>query len=256
MDVLLYFDEGVGKISAASAYHALKSSLHASYTVKRVDHQYLRWVNWERHTAALVIPGGRDIPYHRLLSGHSNTKIKAFVEQGGSYLGICAGAYYGCSAIEFEPSSPMEVIATRELGFFPGIAKGPALGYGQFDYHSEKGALAAQIRWQQSLLTSVYYNGGCLFSNPEEHSSVSVLARYTDLEKDSAAIVQCAVGLGAALLCGVHPEICARTLRKHSKIDKHITPLLEQFQAAEQSRQELWNALLTHINLKLTEASF
>jgi biotin--protein ligase len=251
MDVLLYFDEGVGRISAASAYHALTSSLHASYTVKRVDHQYLRWINWERQTAALVIPGGQDAPYHRLLSGRSNAKIKAFVEQGGSYLGICAGAYYGCSAIEFEPSSPIEVIATRELGFFPGIAKGPALGYDQFDYHSERGAQAAQIRWQQSLLTRVYYNGGCLFSNPEAYSSVRVLARYTDLEKDSASIVQCAVGQGTAVLCGVHPEICANTLHKLAKIDKHIIPLLEHFQDSEQSRQDLWNALLTRINLKL-----
>ncbi len=29
-------------------------------------------------------------------------KTTGFVEQGGSYLGLCAGAYYACTAIEFE----------------------------------------------------------------------------------------------------------------------------------------------------------
>lgn len=49
-----------------------------------------------------------------------------YVEGGGSYLGLCAGAYYGCSSVEFEPGSSMEVSGDRELAFFPGAAIGAA----------------------------------------------------------------------------------------------------------------------------------
>jgi glutamine amidotransferase-like uncharacterized protein len=50
-----------------------------------------------------------------------------FVElAGGSYLGLCAGAYYGSSRVVFEPGTPLEVIGDRELAFFPGIARGAA----------------------------------------------------------------------------------------------------------------------------------
>lgn len=49
-----------------------------------------------------------------------------FVTQGGSYLGLCAGAYYACARVEFEPGTPLEVVGDRELAFFPGIAQGAA----------------------------------------------------------------------------------------------------------------------------------
>jgi glutamine amidotransferase-like uncharacterized protein len=49
-----------------------------------------------------------------------------FVQGGGSYLGLCAGAYYGCARVVFEPGTPLEVVGDRELAFFPGIARGAA----------------------------------------------------------------------------------------------------------------------------------
>lgn len=49
-----------------------------------------------------------------------------FVHSGGSYLGLCAGAYFGCSRVVFEPGTPLEVVGDRELAFFPGIARGAA----------------------------------------------------------------------------------------------------------------------------------
>jgi glutamine amidotransferase-like uncharacterized protein len=49
-----------------------------------------------------------------------------FVSQGGGYLGLCAGAYYACARVEFEPGTRLEVVGDRELAFFPGIAQGAA----------------------------------------------------------------------------------------------------------------------------------
>jgi len=41
-------------------------------------------------------------------------------------LGLCAGAYYGCARVVFEPGTPLEVVGDRELAFFPGVARGAA----------------------------------------------------------------------------------------------------------------------------------
>ena len=43
-----------------------------------------------------------------------------FVENGGSYLGICAGAYFACDYIEFDKNGPLEVVGPRDLKFYPG----------------------------------------------------------------------------------------------------------------------------------------
>ena len=47
-----------------------------------------------------------------------------YVNGGGSYLGLCAGAYYACARVEFEMGSELEVVGERELAFFPGIGRG------------------------------------------------------------------------------------------------------------------------------------
>ena len=41
----------------------------------------------------LIMPGGRDKPYQECLAGEGVETTKEFVARGGSYLGICAGAY-------------------------------------------------------------------------------------------------------------------------------------------------------------------
>ena len=102
--------------------------------------------------------------------------------EGGSYLGLCAGAYYACSGISFEPgtrcshccpgfkswtlrllrsagcktqfvnvpqcSGRLEVTGDRELKFFPGWAHGSV--YPGFCYQSESGAVACPVRFKLS----------------------------------------------------------------------------------------------------------
>ncbi|EFJ50700.1 hypothetical protein VOLCADRAFT_88490 [Volvox carteri f. nagariensis] len=97
------------------------------------------------------MPGGADLPYCKHLNGHGNRLLRDYVAGGGSYLGICAGAYYACRRVEFEVGGPLEVVGDRELCFFPGAARGPA--YPGFDYLSERGAQAAPIRFRQPPLS-------------------------------------------------------------------------------------------------------
>ncbi len=151
-----------------------------------------------------IMPGGRDRPYHAALKGAGNAQIRSYVENGGTYLGICAGAYYGCKTVEFDRGYPLEVCEERELSFFPGKAIGPAYGKGTFEYESDKGARLSKIETANGPFFA-YYNGGCYFEGDFTH--VKILARYLDLPGHPPAIIECSIGKGKAILSGVHLEI-------------------------------------------------
>lgn len=238
--ILVYCDEGVGLPSFKQTIAALKEVLNpSSFHVKSIDRQALLQECWEEQASLFVLPGGRDVPYHEALKGEANAKIAAFVAQGGAYLGLCAGAYYGAKAIEFEKGYPLEICGARELGFFPGKAVGPAYGSQLFCYQSEKGARAAPIDWVGFDPLMLYYNGGCYFEEAEAHPFVTVIARYADINK--AAVIECKVGQGKALLSGVHPEYAANRFNSTDPYLKALVPLL---QSKEEARKRFWKALV------------
>jgi biotin---protein ligase len=206
--------------SVRHCLYTLRRLLGPNYAVIPVTGDMLIKEPWTANCAALVFPGGADQGYCRTLDGEGNRRIKRYVEGGGVYIGFCAGGYYGSKRCEFEVGSkPMEVVGERELAFFPGIARGCA--FPGFVYHSEKGARAAELKVDKSILSAgsvpnlfkSYYNGGGTFVDASrfKDEGVEVLASYTeDLAVDSgegsAAIVYCRVGKGAAMLTGPHPE--------------------------------------------------
>lgn len=73
----------------------------------------------------LCIGGGFDLGYVQTLGEEGCDAIKRFVCSGGSYLGICAGAYFACDKVVFDPDGPLEVIGERKLKFFPRNSIGP-----------------------------------------------------------------------------------------------------------------------------------
>jgi biotin--protein ligase len=166
--------------------------------------------DWDRTATLLILPGGRDIPYHQDLKGPGNRKIRSFVENGGTYLGLCAGAYYASALVDFERGTPLEVIQPRELRFFQGRAVGPAYGLGLFDYGSERGARDALISFNGRTYP-VYFNGGPTFEG--DFTNTKILATYQDLPGTPPAILSCAVGRGKAILSGVHLETNPELLR-------------------------------------------
>ncbi|PNH07957.1 Biotin--protein ligase [Tetrabaena socialis] len=126
LHVLVYAGEGAGQLSARTALEAVQSHLAPGVQARYVGTAELLEGSWRSTTLLLVMPGGADLPYCKLLNGRGNRLLRDFVEAGGSYLGLCAGAYYGCSRVEFEPGSALQVVGDRELGFFPGVARGAA----------------------------------------------------------------------------------------------------------------------------------
>lgn len=247
MKILIYGGEGVALHSLKLTLRSLKQALPSS-SILIIDHTFLIDHSWEDQTDLIVFPGGRDTPYHQKLRGKANSRIRQYVLAGGAYLGICAGAYYGCLEIEFEKGHPLEILESRELGFFLGKAIGPALGLGEFCYKSEKGAKAANIMWKHPetskwVSSSIYYNGGCYFSFLKEPEHFEVLGYYCDSQLP--AIIQCKVGKGQAILSGVHLEYSARDLLASPSL-----PFMDSLLAAENYRDLLWRSLLNLITQK------
>lgn len=203
--IRIYIGQGAGEESVAQA----KFSLEEYFTprgigVGTITTEELLSSPWEGETLLLVMPGGRDIPYCEALHGRGCTRIRAFLEQGGRYLGLCAGAYFAASYCEFDRGMPLEVCGKRELGLFEGRAIGPAYGPGTYVYGSERGARISTLEWKgktTSLYT--YFNGGCFFDEPV---TSEVMARFKDLPDSPPAIVRARIGHGVAVLSGVHPE--------------------------------------------------
>lgn len=231
--ILIYRDSGASPLGAeALARELRREGLGVAYALGWADRHLFHQRGWHHDVQLLIFPGGRDLLYLKALRGFANRQIIDFVSGGGAFLGICAGGYYGSAQIEFEKDGPLAVCGDRELKFFPGIARGPAYGLGEFCYESERGARIANLRrcddWPAGAVA--YYNGGCAFVEADSHPSVSVLARYADIDQEPAAIVNCTVGTGQAILSGVHPEY---------RID----------QAIDKQRNNLFRMLLDQLGL-------
>jgi glutamine amidotransferase-like uncharacterized protein len=195
--------------------------------------------SWADRYSIFIMPGGRDLPYHLDLKGRGNERISEFVKKGGVYVGLCAGAYYGCERVEFDRGLPLEVCGNRELKFFSGTAVGPAYGKGTFDYKSSAGARAAKLILPDHTTLHVYYNGGCTFEG--DLTQCKVLARYADLPCHPPAIIECQVGKGRAVLSGVHLETSPSDLDRQ---DPYLAPLISVLEESEEKRVTLWDHIL------------
>lgn len=257
INILVYTGNGTSPNSVKHAQKTLKQILGHAYDIIPVDARTLQTEPWEDSCSMLVMPGGRDLPYCADLNGVANTRIKNYVNSGGRYLGLCAGAYYASSCIEFEQGRPdMEVCGLRELAFFPGTCRGTM--YPGFVYESEKGARSTPVQLISEYLQPyygndqlvpktlhMYYNGGGYFAHAEDYDNIQVLGRFIDAgickdETNPAAAISCSVGKGTAVLIATHPEYDMETFD-----DK----VMEDLVASEPDRKLFLRAVFAKMGL-------
>jgi len=149
----------------------------------------------------LIMPGGADLYFCEKLNGQGNQKIQNFVSQGGSYLGICAGAYYGCSQLDWACG---EISDERELALFHGKAIGPIYNFLEDKNEIYKGSwiYATEIETDAGDKFLTQYNGGPLF----EEENCDVIARYSDLKNNPSAIIGGNFYEGKYILSSPHIE--------------------------------------------------
>ncbi|GAA5845094.1 hypothetical protein JCM11251_000007 [Rhodosporidiobolus azoricus] len=251
LNVLVYNGSGVSAASRDNTVRALRSFLSHRYDIQLVTPKTLRDEPWTASCALLVFPGGRDLPYLFDLGGKANDRIREWVRNGGRYLGICAGAYYACTSIEFEVGTALEVVGPRELRFFPGVCRGTV--FPGFQYDSDAGAhevlltlnrAAWRDHWQQSPQDcEIWYNGGGAFFLDGDAPGIETLAAYAGVDGTPAAGVGCSVGTGKAVLWGTHPE--------------HPSPPTADVAndlAKEQNRLNLLRGSLSYLGMEVTDA--
>ncbi len=257
-NILIYVGPGAGPKSVANTLRTIKALAHPKYTIKTVTPDELINPTWISNTALLIMPGGADRPYVEKLSGKGNANIKQYVQNGGKYLGICAGAYYSADRIEFAKDDPeLEVTGERELKFFPGLVEGPTYaGFDHRDTQQVAGMRAAKILWHteqpfaQNKEFTIFYNGGGHFVAAENYPSVIILARYgaelPSQPQQPAAIIECAVGKGKAILSGPHFEWHHDSLEGDNKDLLQIKRNLAQ---QDTDRMNLAEHLLTRLGI-------
>jgi len=245
--IIIYVDRGVDGAGLKQTVKSLRNAIDPEkYELRRLDAKGILSGGWQDKTALLVIPGGRDVYYHAALDGIGTEAIRNFVAEGGNYFGICAGAYFAASLIEFEKGGNFEVCGLRSLCFFPGVAQGPAYGNDKYRYDSLQGVEAASVNWKGEETFHVYFNGGCCFQNAHNYPGVEILGAYDDLEKKPAAIVSCSVGEGKAILSGVHLEYSAPYLYR---FNKHIEKIYPRLQSGEEMRKKAFREILSGFNI-------
>ncbi|GAT98436.1 hypothetical protein conserved [Entamoeba histolytica] len=142
-----------------------------------------------------------------------------FINNGGKYLGICAGAYFASSFIEFnkDVANELTLCEERTLKLFNGIAHGPM--YQGFEEYSERGAVIIPIYYQNNEKVELYYNGGCSFvDNLNQYKESHFLAKYPN---GMNALFFDIIGKGKVILSGPHFELdiewCGKMLKESQK---------------------------------------
>ncbi|KAJ2708091.1 biotin holocarboxylase synthetase [Coemansia sp. IMI 203386] len=280
LNVLVYSGPGVSINSQSFVVRTLRQFLSHRYAVIPVDPDTLRTQPWETKAALFVMPGGRDLPYTVDLNGEINSRIKKWVQDGGKYLGICSGGYYGSARCEFEPGTPLEIVGDRELAFFKGVCVGTA--YPGYDYKSESGARAAEVTVDKDAFkvprshwrsdpenVRVYYNGGGYFATddlmgrPSADRDATVLVRYApdvtnpydrqQKVRNAPAVISCAVGRGIAVLSGIHPEYAWDFLAPSSFTLAHNRQTVDLLRSHDAYRRRLFGAMLAHMKIDVNQ---
>lgn len=223
--VLVYAGPGTCPASVEGLYNAIDflcPTVECSCTKDSSEClSQLQQCNENAQDVALIIPGGRDLSYLKSFGEEGCDIIVKFVHHGGSYLGVCAGAYFAAEFCEFERGRCLEVIGKRFLGFWKGKAVG-SVSEG-FEYKGNRGEKLMKIlvlgNDEAGFCCKGYVNGGCAFvqeSFDMRSSDTEVLARYcgrvlsrfgNNREGLPAAVAVNVESKGRVVLTGIHPEL-------------------------------------------------
>jgi glutamine amidotransferase-like uncharacterized protein len=194
----------------------------------------------------LIMPGGADLYLCEKLNGIGNEKIRSFVKNGGSYLGICAGAYYACSSLDWNDG---EIDGSRELAFYEGTCTGPVYKWVEDKNNVYNGSWiqAVEIKTNDATLVT-HYNGGGIFSEPNTHS-VDVIARYSSLPNTPPAVISGTFGKGRYILSSPHIEkfghLLSDGLYKHlNKSYEREKTAIDQLLEHEQAQKDFFKSIL------------
>jgi glutamine amidotransferase-like uncharacterized protein len=210
-------DRNAMKIFIYQDYLHNNGALYKAFAM-RYSHTNVRFVDADdiiadgvlnEYPDIFVMPGGESRYVANKLKGQGNRHIRAYIENGGIYLGICAGAYYACAQTEWRQERDEVALAVEnELALCPLTAKGPIAALPCFSMGEE---IPVQITGIESdgQRHDVLYWGGPLFYDVDDN--IEILARYSDIPDKPPAIIAGRFGKGRYILSSPHIEYTSET---------------------------------------------
>lgn len=189
----------------------LRQILFPKYAVAAVTSDTLLNEPWTESCTLLVISGDDYLDLCRHMGQMGTARIKDFVRSGGQFLGINAGAYYGCERCTDtrlgsgeQNSNPAE----QNLGFFPGECRGP------YTRQAIDNANVTEIIGADGHTFRIYcHDDGAFFDAAKIASDgVNKIARFPfngqseSGSAERAAIIYCREGQGACVLVSAYLE--------------------------------------------------
>ena len=157
-----------------------------------------------------IMPGGASRYKEAKLRGRRTELIKSYIASGGTYIGICAGAYMACEFTEWGLGTRYELICSNELGLFPGKAVGPIKDFSSATSYNGSDARIVELNFGTHRRPLLYW-GGCRFES-HPNGEFFTVASFSELHDSPPAIVRGRYGKGQWLLSSVHLEYDAQAL--------------------------------------------
>jgi len=181
----------------------------------------------------LLFPGGFAQWYNYWISKSGKDRIRNFVNKGGGYFGICAGAFFACSRVVWKGQlyddnagyNAYGELTGYDLDLFPGTGIGPIDAIARWDYEGYE-MTTFDFQNDNAILSSyksipytedILYYGGPYFSI-NAGGDVEALATYR--HNGAPGIIAFQYGSGQVVLCAPHPEIEEDSSRDGVTIDR------------------------------------
>lgn len=134
-----------------------------------------------------IQPGGEALDVLTTVNTTHMRSLREWVSRGGSYIGLCAGAFLADSTVD-------DANTIAGIGLIPGTT---------YDYLPTKDSTVLPISWANRVQMMYFQAGPAFRIKPGYEQSVQVLARYPD---GTPAAIQFRYGKGKVILSGPHPE--------------------------------------------------
>jgi len=144
-----------------------------------------------------IQPGGRAIDQARAMSANLKRSLRIFVEQGGGYVGFCAGAFLASRQFGWEEKDGQRV-SVEGLGLLPVKSR--------FFFPEPHLAAVLPIRLSDGATEHFYWELGPYIDARQAAPGVEFLGFYPGTEDYYAAAARGTFGEGRVIVTGFHPE--------------------------------------------------
>ncbi|KAI1754619.1 class II aaRS and biotin synthetase [Xylaria castorea] len=210
MNVLIYSGE-----SSLEHLHSMRQILFPNYAVTSITKDTILNEPWAKTCAMLVITGGDYLALRHHMGARGTRLIRQFVQDGGLFLGINAGAYYGSSRyVAYDGDNDVEDNAETNLEFFPGRCQ--EVRRKEETFRATKLNIGTPGVDEKQQECRVCLNGCGIFLDVKQYTEekVEALAWFAEDNQTeaAAATIYCPVGKGACILTIPQLELDPRYL--------------------------------------------